>query len=352
MREVTQRYRDPLDEIWIHAAEQLGFRIERTEDAYAHYDGKGTIFLCSEKHFDADDSLAQMILHELCHAIITGRDARHVEDWGLSNEDERDLVKEHACHRLQAGLAGRYGLREMLAVTTDHRSHWDTLPEDPMVLDPREAADPAIKLARAAWMDVRNTRWHEVICKALEATSAVARAAQSFAAERSLLKTARPFHATGFVQHRDATRTCASCAWCHIPKRGKALCRQAEAEPSAKQTHTKPESVACVYWEAELNDNACDPCGACCRTGFDLVPVRAKDAIRKHRPEWVVQSPVGLCLPRPNGLCVALTGDGSKPAPYRCTEYAHRPKACADFALGGEACLTARKRVGLAAWKP
>jgi hypothetical protein len=37
--------------------------------------------------------------------------------------------------------------------------------------------------------------------------------------------------------------------------------------------------------------------------------------------------------------------DGS----YRCRIYAERPRACAEFEIAGDACLTARRRVGLSA---
>jgi Fe-S-cluster containining protein len=54
----------------------------------------------------------------------------------------------------------------------------------------------------------------------------------------------------------------------------------------------------------------------------------------------------GHYLARPEGRCVALSGDGIA-APYRCSVYAERPGACAKFELGGAACLIARRRTGL-----
>ena len=52
-------------------------------------------------------------------------------------------------------------------------------------------------------------------------------------------------------------------------------------------------------------------------------------------------------VPRPNGICVGLDGNGEAANPYRCRHYETRPKNCADFEVAGDACLLARRRVGL-----
>ena len=57
-RKITHRYRDPLELIWLRAAEQLGMRVERSPDVYASWDGKDTLTLAGSADFDADDSLA------------------------------------------------------------------------------------------------------------------------------------------------------------------------------------------------------------------------------------------------------------------------------------------------------
>ena len=46
----------------------------RTPDAYASTDGKGRLFIAVDGMFDPDDSLAQMIFHELWHALVEGED--------------------------------------------------------------------------------------------------------------------------------------------------------------------------------------------------------------------------------------------------------------------------------------
>lgn len=91
----------------------------------------------------------------------------------------------------------------------------------------------------------------------------------------------------------------------------------------------------------------CGDCGACCRQGFDLVQVSARDPFVRQHPELVQLKDGTQIVPRPNGLCVALTGDGTAAAPYRCQHYDSRPKNCRDFEVAGDACLQARRRVGL-----
>lgn len=98
-----------MDLIWLQAASDLGLTVHRSADAYAAYDGRGTLTISVPEEFDADDSLAQMIFHELCHWMVSGLHAKDLPDWGLSNTSRRDLVYEYACHRLQAALAAPTG---------------------------------------------------------------------------------------------------------------------------------------------------------------------------------------------------------------------------------------------------
>src|SRR5690606_17075777 len=114
--------------------------VERADDVYASWDGVDTLTLAKPEHFDADDSLGQMIFHEICHALVAG-ERRSQVDWGLDNDDEGDLVFEHATHRLQAALSTPHGLREFMAVTTNWRPYWDALPRDPLA----NGDDPAIE---------------------------------------------------------------------------------------------------------------------------------------------------------------------------------------------------------------
>src|ERR1041384_6406058 len=91
-----------IDEIWRRAA--------------ASSDGRGGIAIGATETLDGDDALAQLVFHELCHAITEGEASLRVPDWGLDNVPEH-TVREHACLRVQACLADRFGLRAVKAPT-------------------------------------------------------------------------------------------------------------------------------------------------------------------------------------------------------------------------------------------
>ncbi len=131
-RQVTHRYVDPLTEVWLGAAADVGLRVARSAAAYAATDGAGTLTIGNDDTLDADDSLAQMIFHELCHALVQGEASFAASDWGLDNVGDDDVWREHATLRLQRVLAGRYGLEAFFAPTTDFRAFWDALPADPL----------------------------------------------------------------------------------------------------------------------------------------------------------------------------------------------------------------------------
>jgi hypothetical protein len=343
-RETTHRYLDPVDEIWLATAKQLGIRVQRSPVAYASYDGHGVLTVAPADQLDADDSLAQIIFHELCHALVAGADALRKPDWGLSNVDEHDLVREHACHRLQAALSDRHGLRALMAVTTEHRPYWDALLVDPLA----PGDDPAIELAQTAWQRARSGIWAEALEAALGATARIASAARPFSGEHSLWRTTQPLHASGFPLARDSAHTCGACAWLFVagPGHPQSRCRQTRNGARSIARRVQPSERGCERWEPKLDNDACAPCGACCRQGFDLVPVRAREPIIKHYPSLVHSDRHGLHLPRPSGHCVALEGDGATHA-YRCSVYGERPRACAELEVAGDACLVARRRVGL-----
>ena len=169
-RPIHRRYDDPVDLVWLSCARACGLAVARSSAVFAAYDGAGTLTVSSSEHFDADDSLAQLIFHELCHGLVAGPAGASRRDWGLENLDGRDLVAEHACHRLQHALATRFGLRGLLSVTTEHRTYWDALPDDALATD----ADPAIEVARAAWERATSGPWAQPLHDALAATRAIA----------------------------------------------------------------------------------------------------------------------------------------------------------------------------------
>lgn len=85
LRRPNHRYHDPLALIWLRCAERIGFRVRRTPEVYASADGRGTISIGTDEILDPDDSLAQMIFHELCHALVEGEAGWRQPDWGLGN---------------------------------------------------------------------------------------------------------------------------------------------------------------------------------------------------------------------------------------------------------------------------
>lgn len=183
-RSIDYSYGDPLELIWRRTAAAMQITIRRSSEVYASWDGDGTLTLGDSEDLDADDCLAQMILHELCHALIEGQEALVKTDWGLANEDDRDAVRELAAMRLQAALLTPHGLRQFLAVTTDWRASYDALPEDPL-----EGEDEAAALARHGWERAHAGPWARPINDALTATAAIAQATTVFADPGSLWST-------------------------------------------------------------------------------------------------------------------------------------------------------------------
>ncbi|TNE86176.1 MAG: hypothetical protein EP330_23105 [Deltaproteobacteria bacterium] len=154
----------------------------------------------------------------------------------------------------------------------------------------------------------------------------------------------------------DATRhglppgplSCATCTW-HRGE-GAALACQFLAPPAGEAVRIG-DGPGCAHHEP-LPD--CLDCGACCREAFDSVPVDPQaqarlpaEMVKVHSDGWVdmvrVPSPLG-CGTR----CAALRGG----PPYTCVVYAQRADTCRDLEAGSEACLEARRRVGLTAWGP
>ncbi len=337
-RPITHRYEDPLDRIWITTAERIGLRVVRDPSAFATTDGNGTLAIATPEGLDADDCLAQMIFHELCHSLVQGPRSLVQRDWGLDNESERDVVPEHACLRLQALLLRPLGLRRALGPTTDFRAYYDALPEDPLAGD-----DPAIPLAVAAASRVSQAPWAPHLEEALLGTMRVAIEAGRYGAADpgslwSLVDAPTPWNRARLplpaAGSRAAGQTCGSCAWSF--RRGKTWrCR-------ASRVITGEAEPACERWEPRALD--CFACGACCREAFHTVVLTRRDVLRKLRPDLVTMIDGRPEMPRPEGRCPALTSDTRG---HACTVYDDRPTSCRDFAIGGDACLVARRRVGL-----
>ena len=172
-------YLDPLEAIWLTVADRIGFRVERSAEVYASTDGEGMMTIGDPSTLDPDDCLAQLILHELCHSLIEGDQSLTVPDFGLDNESALDVVREHACLRLQARLTGKHGLRRVLAPTTDFRKYYDALPEDPFA----DNSDPATALAKRGADRTEQAPWAPHLQEGLEATAKVLKVANELRAK-------------------------------------------------------------------------------------------------------------------------------------------------------------------------
>lgn len=339
-REVTHRYEDPLDRIWIGCARRIGIRVERAPGAYATSDGRGRLWIAPDDELDGDDCLAQMILHELCHSLVEGPEALERPDWGLDNQSGRDDVREHATLRVQAMLTRALGLARLLAPTTDFRSFWDALGAD--ALEP--STDPSVVLAKKGLVRARAAPWAPHLDHALRATAALAKSVAPYGADEagSLWSQIDPIpsaHPTGVPRPepgaRAARERCETCAWSSRSGRGRRCLSTDRA--------VRADWPACERWEPAPE---CGACGACCREAFDTIVIASDEPMVRRHPELVVLHDTSAEMPRPDGRCHALTGDGARSL-FRCRTYEDRPRTCRDFARGGANCLLARRRVGL-----
>jgi len=398
-RAVDARYVDPLDHIWLTAAAELGLQVRRSPLGYATTDGRGGLLIAPGPELDPDDCLAQIILHEICHALVQGEDSFGQPDWGLANDAQSaqyqgDTVREQACLRVQAALLRRYGLRRLLGPTTDFRKFYDSLPRDPLAaLPPGAPADsgdataaastePAAQLARDPALDLaaeglgRAARppFRKPLHQALRATAEVHRAlprapSPSYDATAALAPPAADspgaarlpalwLHAPAPGRHKSglpmsdgifaapAGATCQSCAYAAPPrgarKAGTWRCQRTATDDEPGLV-VDPKAAACALYQQSLD---CQDCGACCRHAYDLVPLsRTEPTVLRH-PALIERHGKQLSIRRDAAQrrCAALTGPAL--GPYSCAIYDSRPSTCRDFAAGTESCLEARRRVG------
>ena len=187
MRTISKQYSDPLDLVWIHAAEQIGMQVIRDPEVFASWDGEGVLRIGAPETLDPDDSLAQMIFHEICHALVEGPAAFHREDWGLDPDVAVGAVHEHACLRLQTVLSDRYGLLEFFAATTDFREYFDRIGPTPL----EGSGDPAIELAKTAYRRATEGPWSAALDTALQQTRSIAAVVMELAPDDSLWGTVK-----------------------------------------------------------------------------------------------------------------------------------------------------------------
>lgn len=298
----------PLDEIWIAAAAKLELPVVRGGDAYVHFDGR-ILHIATDEHLDADDTVAQLVFHELCHALVQGPAARHLADWGLDNTTDRDEEREKAAVRLQAHLTGAWGLRRHLYPTTPVRTFFEALGADAFAGDDESAELARVAAERAAkWAPI-----HEALAES--------------AATLELVR-----HRNGFPL---GAQRCGECAW----RSDGGLCRRAP-----RRLFVRAEEHGCAKFEPPFK---CEACAACCRAAYDSVTVAPRDLVRVRHPELVIEREGYRELARAGDRCAAL--DGPQGGPWRCRIYDDRPRTCREFAAGGRHCLEARRRVGLTA---
>ncbi|HSC87103.1 MAG TPA: hypothetical protein VLC09_07530 [Polyangiaceae bacterium] len=371
-RPIESRYEDPLETVWLECARRVGLQVSRAPDAYASSDGRGGLVLSDATGLDADDSLAQMILHELCHALVQGPESFAWIDWGLDNEGNRDDELEHACLRVQAALLEPLGLRQVLAPTTDFRAYYDRLPPDPF--EERERSErTSITRGRLAYARRHHSPWAPHLDEALAATARIVEATGSYASGTALLakrEAATPAHRLGPASCARPNTRCGDCAWTHRDALDRLSCEL------HRRRRVVPDERACELFEPELD---CTTCGACCREAYDVVVVARSDPAPKRHLDLFVARRDGYDLPRPDGLCVALRG-GERLAPiqpaitrpsragetgdardaaetkvryqpdergFSCVIYDDRPRTCRDFRRGSPNCREARRAVGL-----
>lgn len=182
-RPVERRYVDPLEAVWLATLTRLGLYLRRDPDIFSMTDGTGLLALSTRDDLDADDNLAQMALHELCHWVTNGADSYDRRDWGFPLWDKVD-VREFGCLRLQCWLAQRYGMRAMFGPTGGFRQYYDQLPDDPLQpIDDSAWEAAAVRIATDAVARVQRPPFWGPLSAAMQATRALRDVVDDFAGD-------------------------------------------------------------------------------------------------------------------------------------------------------------------------
>ncbi len=170
-RPILSRYIDPCEVLWLSTATRLGIHIRRSPLVFSASDGSGRLQLSTRNDLDADDCLAQMLLHEICHWCTNGLETYSIRDWGFALDGPIDW-REHAGIRLQAWLADQVQMRSMFAPTGDFRQYYDRIPADPT--DPLDDSDwehKVVALTEEAIVRMQQPPFHPHVIEAMHATA-------------------------------------------------------------------------------------------------------------------------------------------------------------------------------------
>ena len=170
-RPIKSRYVDPLELVWLTTAKRLGLYIRRSPLVFSATDGTGRLQLSTRDDLDADDCLAQMVLHEICHWCTNGEETALERDWGFALDGPTD-PREHAALRLQAWLADQVNLRTMFGPTGIYRQYYNRIPSDPTEpINEDEWENHVVTVAKQAIERIQTTPWHPHVLRAMEATA-------------------------------------------------------------------------------------------------------------------------------------------------------------------------------------
>lgn len=335
-------YIDPLEYIWRRAAKQFGFNVERSKDVYASNNGRGIIYIAENQYLDPEDSMAQMILHELCHGLVQGESKVYELDWGFGKEgqtEEEETAWEHAALRLQAALLQQHGLRDIFIPTTPFRSYYQNLGANPLsnLDDCAPFLQKGIALANRA-------PYRIILNEALNASYQMISVLQSM----TYKSTATHFlwdgfelpkcHATGRMELSAwFNKKCLDCVWFN--------------DDFCQKNTDAPQKIlgtfnACSQFEQQQLD--CQSCAACC-CAFDQIPISDLEFVHLSRlnPKIVTSLPdyTGMTYNKSLPSCAALAHSSDRQR-WHCTIYEERPLTCQDVEKYGPACLFARQKQG------
>lgn len=172
-RPIASRYMDPCEVIWLATATRLGLHIRRSPLVFSATDGSGRLQLSTRDDLDADDCLAQMLLHEICHWCTNGLETLKERDWGFALDGPTD-PREHAALRLQAWVADQADLRVMFGPTGIYRQYYNRIPADPTApIDGSDWEAHVVEVASAAIERIQQAPWHPHVLESIHATRRV-----------------------------------------------------------------------------------------------------------------------------------------------------------------------------------